>query len=213
MVIRNVILDWSGTLVDDLGPVLTTTNHVLTTFALAPVTLEEFRREFCLPIRKYYERRLPDVPQARLEQVFLEKYVEHRHEIELLPHTLEFLEFCVARGMGVFIASTVDATTYEQQSQRFDIARFVRRAYIGIVDKTDAIHDILAENELVRAETMFVGDMEHDIAAGQAGGVRTCAVLSGYNHAEALRAAQPDLVCEHLGELRQIFAEQEVASG
>ena len=84
---------------------------------------------------------------------------------------------------------------------------------IGIVDKTDAIHDILAENELVRAETMFVGDMEHDIAAGQAGGVRTCAVLSGYNHAEALRAARPDLVCDHLGELQQILAEQEVACG
>lgn len=211
MVIRAVILDWSGTLVDDLPPVLKTTNHVLTTFGSAPLTLDQFRREFCLPIRKYYEQRLPGVPQARLEEVFLAEYVNHRHEIALLPQTMGFLEFCVQRRMGVFIASTVDRRTYEEQSARFDILKYVTRAYIGIADKTVAIHDILEENRLDRDQTMFVGDMAHDIEAGKAGGIHTCAVLSGYNHVEELRAAGPDLVCEHVGELQQVLAGLEVA--
>ncbi len=200
-----MILDWSGTLVDDLAPVLKTTNHVLAECGLPPVTLEEFRRDFCLPIRKYYERRVPDVPQAKLEEIFLAKYPEHHDEIRLLPHAMEFLQFCTTADIATFVASTVDAHTYGTLARQFGIAQYIRRPYIGIEDKTAKIHHILDENRLDRDATLFVGDMEHDIEAGKAGGIHTCAVLTGYNHAERLRALMPDLVCEHLGELQEIL--------
>ncbi|HUJ72399.1 MAG TPA: HAD hydrolase-like protein, partial [Verrucomicrobiae bacterium] len=64
-----------------------------------------------------------------------------------------------------------------------------------------------------RAETMFVGDMEHDIEAGKTGGIHTCAVLTGYNHLDKLRAMEPDLICNHLGELQAFLAGQEVVHG
>ena len=213
MVIRNVILDWSGTLVDDLLPVVKTTNYVLTTCGLPAMTLQEFRAQFCLPIRKFYEHRVPHVPQATLEQMFLTEYPKHHAEITLLPHTLEFLGFCREREMGVYIASTVDTHTYETQMRRFGIGQFITKPYIGIEDKTAKIHHILDENELDRAETMFVGDMEHDIEAGRAGGIHTCAVLTGYNHLDKLRAMKPDLICQHLGELQEYLARQEVVRG
>lgn len=205
MQIRNVILDWSGTLVNDLPPVFDTTNHVFATFGLPALTLDEFRREFCLPIRKFYERRIPHVPQAKLEEVFLARYREVQDEITLLPHTLVFLKFCRQGNLGVFIASTVDRHTYEYQSERFGLAGLITKPYIGIEDKTQKIHHILDENQLDPQQTLFVGDMEHDIETGKHGGVRTCAVLTGYNHVEKLRAMQPDFVCEHLGELQEIL--------
>jgi len=213
VIIRNVILDWSGTLVDDLGPVLKTTNHVFELCGLPPISLPEFRAEFCLPIRKFYQRRLPHVPQATLEGLFLAKYPEYHDEITLLPHTLGFLRFCERRQMGVFIASTVDTHTYETQTARFGIGRFITKPYIGIEDKTAKIHHILDENRLDREETMFVGDMKHDIEAGKVGGVHTCAVLTGYNDADKLRAQQPDFICEHLGELQQLLTEREIVRG
>lgn len=213
MSIRNVILDWSGTLVDDLMPVVKTTNHVLESCGLPAMTVAEFRAQFCLPIRKFYQSRVPHVPQARLEQIFLAEYPKHHAEITLLPHTLVFLRFCQQRRMGVYIASTVDAHTYEAQMARFDIRSYITKPYIGIEDKTSKIHHILEENRLDRDETMFVGDMEHDIEAGQAGGVRTCAVLTGYNPLDKLRAMKPDLICNHLGELQQFLAAREVVRG
>lgn len=212
MQIRNVILDWSGTLVNDLPPVFETTNHVLATFGLTAMTLDEFRREFCLPIRKFYERRLPNVPQAKLEDVFLTRYHQVQDEITLLPHTWDFLEFCRENGIGVFIASTVDSHTYERQAQRFGLTGFITKPYIGIEDKTQKIHHILDENQLAPEATLFVGDMEHDIEAGKHGGIHTCAVLTGYNHVEKLRAMQPDVVCEHLGELQQWIQSQSKTS-
>jgi phosphoglycolate phosphatase len=213
VIIRNVILDWSGTLVDDLGPVLKTTNHVFESCGLPPISREEFRAEFCLPIRKFYQQRLPHVPQATLEDLFLAKYPEHHDEIALLPHTLDFLRFCQRRHMGVFIASSVDPCTYESQMTRFQIGSFVTKPYIGIEDKTTTVHHILEENRLDREETLFVGDMEHDIEAGKAGGVHTCAVLTGYNPLEKLRAMGPDLICRDLGELREILAKQDGRHG
>jgi phosphoglycolate phosphatase len=206
--IRSVILDWSGTLVNDLPPVFDTTNHVFATFGLPALTLDEFRREFCLPIRKFYERRIPNVPQARLEEVFLTRYHQVQDQITLLPHTVDFLRFCREKGLGVFIASTVDVHTYETQANRFGLTGFITKPYIGIEDKTQKIHHILEENQLLPEATLFVGDMEHDIEAGRHGGVHTCAVLTGYNHVEKLRALRPDLVCEHLGELQKILEAQ-----
>lgn len=213
MVIQNVILDWSGTLVDDLMPVAKTTNHVLESCGLPAMTLAEFRAEFCLPIRRFYQSRVPHVPQARLEQIFLAEYSKHHAEITLLPHTLPFLRFCRQQRLGVYIASSVDAHTYETQTARFGIGPFITKPYIGIEDKTSKIHHILDENHLDRDETMFVGDMEHDVEAGRAGGIHTCAVLTGYNALDKLRAMKPDLICNHLGELQQLLAAQEVARG
>jgi len=47
--------------------------------------------------------------------------------------------------------------------------------------------------------------MEHDIETAKHGGVHSCAVLTGYNTLEQLRAAQPDLIVEHLSELRGLL--------
>lgn len=206
--IRHVILDWSGTLVDDLDPVLWSTNHVLAACGAPSLTREEFRAQFCLPVRKFYAGRLPDVPMARLEALFLAAHPGHTHAIRLLPHARDFLEFCVAAGIGTYIASTVDPDTYHTHMARLDAARYITRPYLGIEDKTVTIHRILAENALAPAETLFVGDMEHDIEAGRAGQLRTCAVLTGYNDAPRLRAMAPDYVCAHLGELQALLTAQ-----
>lgn len=44
MVIRNVIFDWSGTLVDDLPAVIEASNHVFRLAGVPPMSREQFRR-------------------------------------------------------------------------------------------------------------------------------------------------------------------------
>jgi len=61
----------------------------------------------------------------------------------------------------------------------------------------------LDTNHLDPAETLFIGDMEHDIETAKHGGVHSVAVLTGYNTLNQLRRAGPDLIVEHLGELRR----------
>ena len=67
---RALIFDWSGTLVDDMGPTLDATNAVLGRFGKAPMSWEEFRSRFRLPYSEFYEEVLPGVPLEELEDHF-----------------------------------------------------------------------------------------------------------------------------------------------
>ena len=53
--------------------------------------------------------------------------------------------------------------------------------------------------------------MEHDIETARHGGVHSCAVLTGYNTLEQLREAKPDLIVEHLSELRGLLEQNDFA--
>ena len=67
---RNVILDWSGTLVDDLGPVVDATNKVLCHYGKSPMTRKEFCDVFCLPFIDFYKEELPGIPMPEVEELY-----------------------------------------------------------------------------------------------------------------------------------------------
>jgi phosphoglycolate phosphatase-like HAD superfamily hydrolase/ADP-ribose pyrophosphatase YjhB (NUDIX family) len=204
-VIRNIIFDWSGTLVDDLPAVWAATNHVLSRAGIPEMTLDRFRAEFCLPFTRFYERHTPHVPMAQLEEWFHSQFRQAQESVQPLPHAREFLEFCRQRQVQTFVLSTVHREHFAVQSERTGFAALLDRPYVEIWDKRKKIHELLSENELAPDETIFIGDMEHDIETARHGGIGSCAVLTGYNSYEQLRAAGPDLVVEHLGELREVL--------
>jgi phosphoglycolate phosphatase-like HAD superfamily hydrolase/ADP-ribose pyrophosphatase YjhB (NUDIX family) len=204
-VIRNVILDWSGTLVDDLPAVWKATNYVLARARRAELTLDQFRAEFCLPFTNFYHRHTPHVPPQQLETWFHRRFRQVQDSVAELPHAREFLEFCRVRHLRTFLLSTVHRDHFASQEAVTGFGKFLDKSYIGVNDKRKKIHEILARNELQPGETVFVGDMQHDMEAARQGGVHACAVLTGYNTLDQLRAAQPDLIVEHLGELREIL--------
>lgn len=82
------------------------------------------------------------------------------------------------------------------------------REYIRVMDKRKKISDILSENHLNSSETVFIGDMQHDIETAHAGDIHSCAVLTGYNTAEQLAEARPELIVAHLGELQNILTKE-----
>jgi len=209
-VIRNIIFDWSGTLVDDLPAVLEATNHVLNQAGLPPMTRDQFRAEFQLPFKGFYDRHTPHVPMDRLEEWFHGRFKQVQDSVEPLPHAREFLEFCRARRLRTFVLSALHGDHFHVQHARTGFEAFLDRPYVQVGDKRTKIHEILAENELHSDETLFIGDMEHDIETARHGGIHSCAVLTGYNRLEQLQAAGPDLIVEHLGELREILERTEM---
>ena len=203
--IRNVIFDWSGTLVDDLPAVLEATNHVLRQAGLEAMTRERFRAEFKLPFTGFYERYTPHIPLTQLEEWFHGRFREVQHTVEELPHAREFLEFCRARGLRTLLLSTMHPDHFAVQSRVNRFHEYLDHPYLGIWDKRAKIHEILSTHGLVPDETVFIGDMEHDVETARHGGIRSVAVLTGYSAGDLLRQAGPDLVVEHLGELRRIL--------
>lgn len=207
--IRNIIFDWSGTLMDDLPAVLKATNHVLRQAGLEEFSLDRFRAEFCLPFKKFYDRFTPQIPMAQLETWFHDNFKQAQSSISEIPHAREFLQACQKRGVRMFVLSTVHPDHFAPQLALTGFGTYFEHAYVGVHDKEEKIRSILAENTLASAETLLVGDMQHDIDAAKHGGIKSCAVLTGYTGLEQLRESEPDLIVEHLGELQKILEEQE----
>src|SRR6266550_1246320 len=157
------------------------------------MTLEQFRAEFQLPFTTFYHKHIPHIPLPQLEEWFHGRFRQVQDSVCALPHAREFLEFCRAR-----------------QVRTSGFGEYLDKPYIGVWDKRQKIHEILQDNKLRPAETLFIGDMQHDIETAHHGGIHSCAVLTGYNTLEQLRAAQPDVIVEHLGELREILQQNEL---
>jgi phosphoglycolate phosphatase-like HAD superfamily hydrolase len=204
-VIRNLIFDWSGTLVDDLPAVLEASNYVFRQAGVPELTREQFRAEFCLPFKTFYDRFVAHVPLSQLEAWFHHYFPQVQHLVAELPHARDFLEFCRRHGRRTFLLSSVHRRHFAVQLAATGFGALLDRAYIEVWDKRTKIRELLAEHGLERGQTLFVGDMVHDIETARHGGVLACAVLTGYSQAGALRASQPDLLVEHLGQLQALL--------
>lgn len=203
--LRNLIFDWSGTLVDDLGPVLEATNAVLAGYGVAALDREAFRRKFRLPYQEFYAELLPAVPLAELEEHFRRAFAAAASPVSVLPHAREKLEWCRTLGLRAFVLTAMDTNAFALQLDAFGWRGYFEATYSGVLDKRRVIHRILETHQLNPAETAFVGDMTHDVETARHGGITSIAVLTGYNHPEVLAAVCPDLTVADLGTLRELL--------
>lgn len=199
---RNLIFDWSGTLVDDLPPVLEATNHVFSIYGVAPLDREAFRLRFRLPYRDFYEELLPGVPLQELEVHFRGAFAASTAPVTILPHAREKLEWCRDHGIRCFVLTSMDSEAFAKQLVDLELSDFFEATYSGVLDKREKILGILQAHRLDPAESAFVGDMIHDIDTARHGKMTSIAVLTGYTHAGALAESKPDLTVPDLDVLR-----------
>jgi phosphoglycolate phosphatase-like HAD superfamily hydrolase/ADP-ribose pyrophosphatase YjhB (NUDIX family) len=203
--IRNVILDWSGTLVDDFNPVLEATNEIFKHYGKPAFTAAEFREKFYLPFPEFYKEHLPELQLAELDHHYHSAFKILQTGISMLPHALDFLEYLLGRGMPTFLLSTIHREHFEVQGERLGVKKYFRQAYTQALDKRKVILHLLAEHDLDAGETIFIGDMVHDVETARHAGVMSCAVLTGYDSLAKLKAANPDLLFRHLREVRDFL--------
>ncbi|HWN96582.1 MAG TPA: NUDIX domain-containing protein, partial [Methylomirabilota bacterium] len=156
----------------------------------------------------FYDKFLPGVAPEQLEMWFHPKFKQCQDSVVPLPHAHEFLQFCRQRGLRTFVLSSVHPDHWTAQAEVSAFGGFIDEAFVGVWDKREKIHVILEQHKLLAGETLFIGDMQHDIETAKHGGVHSCAVLTGYNNLAQLRAASPDVIVEHLGELRDTLTRQ-----
>ena len=205
---KNWIFDWSGTLVDDLTMVVDATNYVLKIYDKLTFTKQGFREAFTLPYLDFYEEMLPGVPLEEVEQHFRKGFAHAEASgvvSPLLPHAQDFLEFLKMRGVRMFILSSMDAAAFEKHAVDLGVDHYFEASYAGILDKRDQIHGILEKYNLAADETVFVGDMTHDVETAKHGGIASIALLTGYQSEEQLRAVEPDHLVADLAEVKKVL--------
>ncbi|MDR0533410.1 MAG: NUDIX domain-containing protein [Verrucomicrobiales bacterium] len=197
-VIKNIIFDWSGTLVNDFPPVLDATNQIFQHYGRPAMGEQEFREKFCLPFTEFYAKHLPEASMVELDSHYHSSFKLLQEGIPLLPYAKEILEYCRSQGMKIFLLSSIHAEHFAVQAERLGIKEYFTKAFVQIIDKRKVIHSLLAEFNLDPRETLFVGDMEHDVATAKHGGIVSCGVLTGYNTLSMLQEVEPDLLFKDL---------------
>jgi len=205
-VIKNILLDWSGTLANDLPPVLKASNAIFRHFGRKELTLEEFRTHFRLPFSGFYAEFIPEATDEGLETLYERFFSGLNDEVELIPGAREFLDFCRATNRRTFLLSTIKSSHFEAQAGRLGVRDAFEHAYTQIMDKREKIREILRERDLNPAETLFVGDMVHDIETARHGGVTGVAVLTGFDRIEKLATANPEIIVADLNVLRHFLS-------
>ena len=203
--IKNVLLDWSGTLADDLSAVLKATNLIFAEYGRDPLTLEEFRQHFRLPFSGFYADLLPEATAEGLEALYERFFHGLNDEIELLPGAQEFLQFCRTTNRRAFLLSSIKTSHFEIQGGRLGVLEDFEVAYTEVMDKREKIREILHTHSLDPRETMFVGDMVHDVETAHPGGVLDVAVLSGFDRIEKLLSAQPTIIAKDIAAVQRLL--------
>ena len=190
--IRHLILDWAGTLADDRALTLAATNDTLAHFGAAPVDEATYRREFTLPVERFYRRFIGDLPRETIDAVFFGHFAQRMAQSELFADVPALLHICRLRGVALSICSSVPTDILDGLLTRLGLRAFFAHIGGGAADKIPVLQRIVAEAPFRPDETLYVGDTPHDIDAAHAAQVIAGAALYGYATEDRLRAVRPD---------------------
>lgn len=210
--IKLVIFDLDGTLLDTIGDLSAACDAMLCGRGLPRHTQEGYRRMVGNGIRRLVERSLPEdmrddatVESARRE--FVEYYIDHidtfTQPYEGIPEAVDEL---VGRGVKVAVVSNKFQAGTEKLIRRF----FAGTEFVAVFGQRDGVPlkpDPAADIEIMElagvsaSETLHVGDSPIDIAAAKAAGVRSMGVTWGFRSRGELSEAAPECIVDSPADL------------
>ncbi len=200
------ILDWSGTISDDLMPVYKANNKTLQHFSVQPISLEEFRENFGRPINDTYRNLGITAPFKEINEVY-KAYFEKEEKPQIIPNAKETLE-SLHKKIKLAIISAHPTEFLFQEAIDYGIFYLFDFVDGDIMDKGAAISMLIQYSDLIPEKAFYVGDTTYDILAAKAAGVISIAVLNdgkAYHSREQLESANPDFILEDISELEAIL--------
>ena len=201
-VIRALVFDLDGTLVESLPGIATALNRALEKLGLPTHSLENIRRFIGRGVAVLAAEALPKNPtEAQIEQLadaFRAEYADTwQSGTELLPGVPETLARLQSAGMPMAVWSNKPHEfTIEMVALMFPDTRF--QAVLGLRDGVPRKPDPASAREITAilghpaAVTALVGDSLTDLESARNAGWQAIAVGSGYEDPEKLRAAGPE---------------------
>lgn len=199
MVIKNIIFDWSGTLADDFRYSYRATRDTIRHFGGPTLTSQQYRAEFMLPVRHFYRKFLgTKVLLDEIDRYYFDHFTQFARRAPLFPEVRTIISELGRQSIRIAVCSTVRHSLLESLCRQHRLP--IKHLYGGVRDKGRALGKILRTLSMKPAQTVFIGDMEHDIEAARQYGLRAGVVLCGYRSADQLLARVPNYVWnDHAG--------------
>ena len=201
-----VLFDWDGTLADSFA----TTRHAsLSVFGHFGIRMNEARYQATYRPDWHETYRQLGIPETRWDEagtIWREKYLERNHAVNLFPDVLGTLRALADRELRLGVVTSADRLRLLEDLNRLALAdRF--EALVAFEDTRnkkphpEGLLLALSRLGVEPRDALYVGDRPEDIAMGKRAGTLTAALVSNFSSDEMLRAAEPDLLLDALGDL------------
>lgn len=205
--IKLVIFDLDGTLLDTLEDIADSCNHALDECGFPPRNLEEYRRFVGRGIMNLFRSALPDGHKdedtvLRVRDAFVPYYNVHKNDkTRPYPGIEELLDTLTANGIMLAIASNkYQEATEELVRKHFGGYRFpcILGQREGKPIKPDAgiIVEAMQQCGVTADQTVYCGDSDVDMMTGNNAGVKTIGVTWGFRTREELAEHEPMLLAD-----------------
>ena len=205
--IRGVIFDLDGTLVDSYGPIAESLNQVRKHYGLPEKSLEEVRRE----VGRGLEVLIAENVGLEHTEEGVRIFRSHYRKIflsgtKLLPGVRETLGALAARDFPMAVTSNKPAYFTRDIVEGLGLAPWFR-AIVGpeMVSRPKPDPEmVLKAVEILgrpREEILYVGDMTIDVETCRRAGIAVCVVPAGSDSRETLVRAEPDYLLDRFEDL------------
>ncbi|MFF4400062.1 HAD family hydrolase [Streptomyces sp. NPDC001480] len=191
----HIVWDWNGTLFHDNDAIIGATNAAFGELGLAPITLEQYRSLYCVPVPRFYERllgRLPtDAEWEVMDDIFHRYYTEHRVRCGLTEGVVDLLTAWRSAGRSQSLLSMYVHDELVPLVRGFGIeAHFIRvEGRTGPSGGSKAEHmvrhlEALGGAGVEPARTVVIGDAADDAVAARYVGAGAV-LYTGGSHSRA----------------------------
>ena len=198
MIIRAVLFDLDGTLIDSLEDLTDAVNHVRGAFSQPPLTSESVRSKVGKGVRDLVRRILPDALESEIESaVSLFRDFNRRHiadKSRLYPGILETLLELSARNIKMAVITNKSEDLGVHLLQALEINPLFEDicggdTYPERKPSPLPLFKVAEKLGVLHHECVMVGDSINDIQAGQRANITTIGCTWGYGSTEEISGA------------------------
>ena len=194
--IKNIFFDFNGTIIDDLDLCLELLNKFLNGQGKESITKERYKEIFTFPIKNYYTAAGIDFNIESYESLaikFIEEYQPRSMSCGLFKEVVPTLKKLKEKGLHLYILSASEKHNLYEQCQNYGIVDYFD-AILGIDDihaksKVQIAKKYINENNINKAETIFIGDTLHDVEVAKEVGCEARLVSCGHQAISVLKKA------------------------
>lgn len=192
--IKHIFLDWSGTLFDDFSQSYISTKYVIEKISDYKLSKQEYRSEFELPAENFYKKYNPHISFSEVDQLYFDHFKRRSKRAKLYSQVLDFLKLAKKKKINLYIFSTVKKDLLEELLEKFKIDSSFKKVFGGIIDKEKELVRIINQLKIDKSQTIFIGDLDHDIKSAQKAKIYSGAMTHGYYSLDRLVKSSPDFI-------------------